>query len=56
MNRAEEIVKEIKDLHVKLEQMKNELKQLQESCEHQFIEEPFMRTCTKCCYIEGTHY
>lgn len=56
MKEALRLRAEIARLEVELERLKRQLHLLQNECEHEFIETPLARTCTKCLQTESLYY
>ncbi|MDQ0163132.1 hypothetical protein [Bacillus alveayuensis] len=54
--KADLLRKEIQRLKCRVYQLEQQLAEIQFNCEHVFVEESFIKKCTKCHYIESIYY
>ncbi|WP_139125109.1 serine protease [Bacillus solimangrovi] len=56
MNKAQQIKEEIHALASKIDELKSDLKDMQQQCEHHFTGDLAYQRCEKCHYVEVMHY
>lgn len=56
MNEANRLVLDIAENRRQLHALERQLKQLQESCKHYFIDQTTHRICRHCQVVENYHY
>ncbi|WP_246945101.1 hypothetical protein [Bacillus pinisoli] len=56
MNNAENIMKEISDLQERIVVLEQEIKSIQQECEHTFQGDTYSRRCKKCLFAEVLYY
>jgi predicted transcriptional regulator len=56
MKRSQEIEDEMKELTKRLQDLRVQLDQMQNSCVHEFETDPYSQTCLKCNFTESLYY
>ncbi len=56
MMKAGQLVQEIKKSNMHTESLKNELKEVQKKCTHDYINKTMYKVCRECNYIESLYY
>jgi hypothetical protein len=56
MNRANQIMINMKQLENEIDILQKELKSLQEKCNHEYKDSFFFRKCMKCQYVDVLYY